>query len=196
MDLIIIAIFSVAFIFQILFSKTRFSNRKIGFFIFAAVFAAVFGFAIFISYRQYLLWKNDEMGKLFLPPYQNLDYFVYYARYRFFNSYLLSLIFGIGAFIAAKKMNKKYGGRFFEVIEPYLLMAGMSAQGTPGWILYLMVLLPMFLIINFFLSTFHFLSNKEMPRVSLYYFWLPAAIFTILISRWLSVLPLWLTLKF
>lgn len=197
MNLIIILVFSAAFIFQILLSKTRFSNQKVGFLIFASGFLVVFGFAAYFSYQQYLLWESDAVGKLLLSPYRSFDYFVSYVRFRFFNPYFLSLIFGIAGFIAARTLNKKYNKRFFETVEPHLLLTGMFIQGTPGWFFYFLIVSAVFLVIDSLMTAyFVYLKKSSAPRVSLYYFWLPAAIFTIIISRWLNNLPWWQAFEF
>lgn len=197
MNFAAIAIIAIAFVFQAVISKTRFSAQKNGFLIFLASFLLIFGDAFLSSYRQYHLWKGDVLTKGFLPPYQNFNYFIYYARYHFFDSYLLSLSMGILFFVGAEYLNRKYNGRFFETIEPYLLLTALFLSGTPGWLVYLVVFLALFLMLNFSLSTFNFLRKKEMPRISFYYFWLPSALLTILISnRWLADLPQWQILKF
>lgn len=161
--------------------------------IFIAAIISIFGNAGYQSWQQYQLWKSDDLGKLFLPPYQDFNYFVFYARTRFFNPYLLSLFFGIGFLWAAKKLNKKYQERFFEPIEPYLLGTAIFLSGHPLWLFYLIILLIISLILSLVSGRWSMVNGH---RLSLYYFWLPVAIFTIIISRWLAVLPWWQTLKF
>ena len=193
----ILFILGIVFGIQLLMPKTRIN--KSGFFgilSFAIAIIFIFGFAGYQSWQQYFLWKNSELGKFFLPPYQKLDYFVFYSRTHFFNSYFLSLLISLLFLSSAKYYNQKHGEKFFEPIELYLLAISIFLAGHPAWLFYLIILLTVFLIINFLLSTFYFLLNKEMPRISLYYLWLPVAISTILINGWLSRLPWWQTLKF
>ncbi len=186
---------SILFLLQLVLPKTRFN--KVGFLFFIASLVLVFGFAGYQSWQQYFTWKNSELGKFFLPPYQNLDYFIFYARTRFFNPYFLSLFIGFLFFWAAKYFNKKYGERFFEPIEPYLLATSIFIIGHPLWLFYLIFLLAIFLIIHILITNYHLLiAHKAMPRISLYYFWLPATISTILIGRWIETLPWWQILKF
>jgi len=163
-----------------------------------AALGFIFGFAIYRSFLQYQFWKSNELTKFFLPPYQNFDYFVFYARTIFFNSYLTSLFIGSLFLWAAKYFNKKYAERFFEPIEPYFLAISIFLIGHPGWLFYLIMLLSVFLAINIFITSYHlfFFKHKEILRISLYYFWLPAAISTILISKWIEALPWWKMLKF
>jgi|SRR3989344_5700032 len=191
---IALTILIIVLVMQLIVAKARL--KKVGFLVLAASALAIFGWAGYQAFQQYHLWKNNEVSQFLLPPYQSWDYFVFYARTRFFNPYLLSLLIGLVFLWAAKMLNKKYQERFFEPIEPYLLAMSIFLVGHPLWLFYLIILLFLFLIINFALSTFHFWLNKEMPRISLYYFWLPAAIFTIIIiSRWISSLLWWNLLK-
>lgn len=196
----IIALIILAFLFgiQLLASKARLN--KIGFFGIASfLFSAmsIFLFAGYLSFQQYFFWKNNELGQFLLPPHQNFEYFIFYLRTRFFNPYLFSLAVGIVFLVVAKYFNKKYEERFFEPIEPYLLTTSIFLVGHPTWLVYLILLLIIFLIVNILVANYHLLiTHKEMPRISLYYFWFPVAIFTILISRWLSVLPWFQMLRF
>ncbi len=197
MNIMALVLLAVILGAQLIISKTKFAGKRNGFWIFGLFVLAVFGFQIYFSWKQYGIWKNDEMGKFLLPPHQDFDYFVFYVRSRFFNPYLLSLSFGALFFWAAKYLNKKYDGRFFEPIEPYLLGASMFAVGHPMWLFYFIILIILYFIINSLFTIHNSLFKKgEMPRISLYCVWLPAAIFTILISKWISLLPWWQILKF
>ena len=199
MNIIAVVFLIAIFLIQVIAAKTHSDLRQNGFFgraFFLTAAVSLFGYAAYLSWQQYFIWINNDLTKLFLPPYASLDYFIFYVRTRFFNAYLLSLVAGLGGALAAYFLNKRFQERFFEKIEPYLLGTALFLVGHPGWIFYLIILLTLFLIINFLLSTFHFLLNKEMPRISLYYLWLPAAIFTILISRWIEALSWWQVFKF
>ena len=72
----------------------------------------------------------------------------------------------------------------FEPIEPYLLGTSMFAVGNPLWLFYLIILLSIFLIIQFIYNICYPLNAK---RLSLYYLWLPSAIFTILLEPVLRI---------
>lgn len=188
------AILVALFLIQILIPKARLNKSGLfGILSLALSAAVIFGLAFYNSWQQYLTWSGNDLSKLFLPPYQSWDYFVFYARTRFFNSYFLSLAIGLVFLAAAKYFNKKYQERFFEPIEPYLLAVSIFLIGHPGWLIYLIILLATNLLISYFLFL---ISKKKERRLSFYYFWLPAAISTILISRWLSALSWWQTLKF
>ena len=181
---------------QLIAVKTHSDIRRNGFFgrlIFLAAAVIVFGYAGYLSWQQYQVWQSTELGKLFLPPHQSFDYFIFYARTRFFNSYLLSLTVGLGGLLVAQFLNKRYQERFFETIEPYLLGTALFLSGHPGWIVYLLIIFTITLVIQIVNAMRYKLSAI---RLSLYYLWLPAALFTIIISMWLPALTWLQVLKF
>lgn len=189
---IALAILSTLFLVQIICKKAPARQGLFGILALLFSIAIIFGTAIYQSWQQYLAWQSNDLSRLLLPPHQSWDYFVFYSRIRFFNSYFLSLAIGLGFLIAAKYLNKKYQERFFEPVEPYLLATAIFVVGHPLWLFYLIILLTISLISSLVISYWS-LSQRRLP---LYYFWLPAAIFTIIISEWLSTLPWWQTLKF
>jgi len=46
--------------------------------IFASIYFRFF-YAFLLSLLQYYAWTQDAIGKLFLPPYQTIDYFLFYV---------------------------------------------------------------------------------------------------------------------
>lgn len=197
MNIVALAVLIIVFLLQLAIPKVRFSIRGNGLLIFTASALLIFGFAFYNSYQQYQAWLSNGFTKSFLPPYQNLDYFIYYARYHFFNPYLLSLGMGILFFFGALFLNKKYAGRFFEDIEPYLMLTALFLSGTPGWLVYAFVFFSVYLLASIGLTFYEVaLKNRESPRLPFYYLWLPSSLFTILISRWLIELPQWQILNF
>lgn len=187
-----LVILSIALVLQLSMGKTRLNQA--GFFglgIFLASVVAILGQGAFLSWKQYILWSGNELGQLLLPPYQSLDYFVFYSRARFFNPYIISMIFSLAILAPALYFNKKLGDRFFESGEPYILAAAIFLSGYPGVLFYLIFILAF----GTLASGAHFLRFSHARRFSFYYLWLPAALFTIIISRWLAVTPLWQSLK-
>ncbi|NCN53080.1 hypothetical protein GW950_01290 [Candidatus Wolfebacteria bacterium] len=188
MATVALTILVVVFITQLLIPKARF--EKVGLFGGQILFLTaliIFGVAAYYSYQQYLIWSSSQFSQLFLPPYQDLDYFISYTRTRFFNPYILSLIFSFLFLLSTKTLNNKFGERFFENSEIILFSLALFLVGHPGWLLYLIIIL--FTVTLF--STFHFWKKGHSDRLSLYWFWLPVGIFTILISKWLSLTTLW-----
>jgi len=197
MNIVALSIIAAVFILQLLIPKARFSTKKIGLLVFLASLFLIFGSAFYDSYRQYFVWKSDGLAQRFLPPYANLDYFIYYIRYHFFNPYLFSLAMGSLFFSGAAYLNRKFSGRFFETIEPYLMLTAIFLSGTPGWLVYVFVFLVVYLLASAGLTFYEVVLRKqESPRLPFYYLWLPSAISTIIISKWLVELPQWGIMKF
>lgn len=195
MTVLALTFIATLFLLQLALPKTWLN--KAGFLIFTVSLALVFGFAGFNSWQQYQGWLSGSTTKFLLPPYQSFDYFIFYIRFHFFNPYIVSLLIGLLFFFGAEKLNRKYEGRFFEPIEPYLLLISLFLAGTPGWLAYLVVFFGVYFLANISLTAYHFLITKKSGvRIPLFYLWLPSAISTIIINRWLAVLPIWQVLKF
>ncbi|MCL5004502.1 MAG: hypothetical protein M1170_00975 [Patescibacteria group bacterium] len=159
--------------------------------IFIVAAAAIFSLLIYYSYQQYAVWQSAEPTKFLLPPYQSANYFIKYIGARFFAPYFISLLAGIIFFFIARKMNKKYEERFFEQEELWLGALALFIVGWPGLLFYFIGLILIYLIIH----TLYFILNTSSVRISLYYWWLPLAIFVILINKWLMGLGVWRLLK-
>jgi len=163
---------------------------------------SIFLFSIFViflllfyqSYLQYQVWLSDELSKNFLEASVKIDslninisYFIFYVVTRFFAPYFISLAAALIFFIFAKKLNKRYNEKFFEPEELYLGALALFLTSWPGAMFYFIGLILIYLLIHFLLLV---ISHKSLV-VSLYYLWMPTAIFVILINKWLSTLPLW-----
>lgn len=172
--------------------KTRLNQAGFfGLLLFISSTVAILGWAVFLSWKQYLVWQGNELGRLLLPPYQSWDYFIFYSRSRFLNPYLISLAVGIIFSYFAGYFNKKFGEKFFEPAEPYFLGTALFLSGHPGWLFYLIFIL----LSGAVLSGVHFLRFRHEARFSFYYLWLPVGLFTIIISKWLANLPWWQLLR-
>ncbi|NCO44857.1 hypothetical protein GW888_02165 [Candidatus Wolfebacteria bacterium] len=157
----------------------------------------IFSFFVFQSFQQYWVWAGNELSKNLLPPYQSANYFIFYVFTRFFAPYLISLAAALVFLFLTKILNKKYGERFFEPEEFYLGASAIFLSGHPGWLFYVVFLLAIYVLIQLFSTAkSSILNSKFSPvRVSLYWLWIPTAIFVILIQRWLELLPIWQILK-
>lgn len=196
MDALVLLLISIFFLAQLVFGKTRFAFMRVGFFgslLFFVAIIAVFGFAKYQAWQQFIVWKSNDLSKLFLPPYQDWSYFVFYVRTRFFNQYLFSLATGLIAMEIARRFNRKYDNRFFEPLEPYLIGIGTFLAGYPLSLFYIPIVLVAGMIASGILS---FTGMPSGWRLSLQYLWLPMLLLTILISRWFALLPWWQTLQF
>lgn len=145
------------------------------------------------SCGQYLIWSQNKISKYFLPPYQSINYFIFYVGARFFAPYLISLMTALIFLYSAKMLNKKCGERFFYPEEFYFGALSMFLVGHPGWVFYSIILIIVYFILLF---ASHFLFSKKGGRLSLFWLWLPTAISVILVSEWIQTLLLWQVLKF
>ncbi len=177
-------------------------NADIFKYIFLFSIALIFILLFYQSWQQYQLWSQNEVSKYLLPPHQSINYFIFYALARFFAPYLISLAIAILFLISAKILNKKYQERFFYPEEPYFGALAIFLVSHPGWLFYLVFVILFYLLIHIlsFLTSYilHLKSYKSyiLPqRISLYYLWIPAAIFVIIISKWIQTLPVWQLLK-
>ncbi len=155
---------------------------------------AVFPSLIYYSYQQYIVWQSAEPSKFLLPPYQNINYFLYYIGMRFFASYIVSLSVAFLFLFAAKYFNKKYDERFFYPEEIYLSALALFLSGHPGWLFYFIGLILLYLFLHLLLAVSRRLSVNE-TRISLYYWWIPMAIFVIILNNLLIRLEWWKLLK-
>lgn len=141
---------------------------------------AVFGSSFYLAWLQYQAWASSgSFGKFLLPPYQKI-YFFYYVGWRIFTPWLVALAAAIIISQLAGFLNKRFGEKFLEPEEIKLLALGIFLTGWPGLLFFIAVALFSGLLWSI---TYHFLGKGRAP---LFYLWLPAAIFAILIE---SMLP-------
>ena len=166
-----------------IFLKKREVRRVKKYFFF--VVSAFFLFLVYLSYLQYQLWINDDLAKFLLPPYQEFSYFLFYSFMRFFSPFLISFLASLLFIFLLRFFNKKYQERFFFEEEIYFGAIAVFLVGYPGFIFYMILMLLLGII----------LTALKKERASLFYFWIPVAIFVIIISNWLTQWPIWMALK-
>ncbi|MDD5430805.1 MAG: hypothetical protein PHP03_01120 [Candidatus Pacebacteria bacterium] len=178
------------FAFQIFLWKSEVSEKKrkcIFKILFFGAIAAVFGYCLYISITQYSVWADGFYS--YLPPTVNpLNHFIPYILIHYWATFLISLILGVLGFYSANYANKKYGERFFEPEEPFLILTAIFLTGHPAWIAFVILLLLAALLFSVLNSI-----KRRGERFSLYWLWLPLAFFTIIISSWLFVNFQWLS---
>ncbi len=149
--------------------------------------AAVFGFEFYLVVLQYIDLSKDIFGRLLS---QNSAYLFSYVLPRLVYPSVIALLAAILFWRCAKFLNARSGGRFFEKEELSIFGLAIFLTGYPAFFIYFIALIAVFLIFNSALSLYHILAKKtsvkNLPRFSLYFFWLPAAIFAIIIKSWLS----------
>ena len=186
------------------FGNLRITNLvRIYEYIFLIVIVLIFILLFYQSWQQYQFWSQNEVSQYLLPPHQSINYFIFYAIARFFAPYLISLAVAILFLFSAKALNKKYQERFFKPEEPYFGALAIFLVSHPGWLFYSALLIIIYLITHIVALARNYAdSNADRRgketlsyRISMYYLWIPAAIFVIIIQRWLELLPLWSLLK-
>lgn len=149
--------------------------------IFYGTAGLIFVYEIYQSIELFNLWLGHEFGKLFLPPYQDFTYFYFEALTRFFAPYIASFVFAILVLYVASWYNRKFDNKFFEKEEPYMAALSIFLTGHPGWILYLFVTFGAYLVFHTLIQLRPSMRGERLP---LYHFWVPSAVFVILISEY------------
>lgn len=179
----------VIFIIQVF--KRNFLVKHINKILFTVISAIIVS-AIFSSVIQYFTWRNNPVSKFILPPHQEITYFLSYSGWKFFAPFVISFIAAALFYIIATLMNKKGRDRFFEKEEIIIASIALFLSGYPGVLVYFLLLVSLYLIVHIiFLAV-----RRRSDIIPLYYFWLPTAIFAIIIGNtWLSKLELWKLIK-
>lgn len=92
---------------------------------------------------------------------------------------MVSLVMALIFLKLAQYFNKKHNEKFFEKEEPYFLALAMFLSGSPGWFLYLILIL----VASLLFAISHSLLAKKFHRVSYYNFWLPLGLLAIALDR-------------
>lgn len=163
------------------------------------IFWLVFVFQIFwLVYgvrKQYLVWQADETAKYLLPPYQSVSYFLFYSYGRIISALVISFAAALLFLFLTQYLNRRFQERFFCPEEPYLGAIAILIVGHPLWLLYLMLIILTTLIGTFIkkiiphVSCFKFQVSCQ--RFSPCHFWIPLAIFIIIINK-LAVAHNWI----
>ena len=174
-----------AFVVQLInffrFKKNLWQFSRILFF---CVIGAVLIYYIYLTYAQYVLWRDSEgFTKYLAPPYKSITYILGYHFMRFALYYAISLFIALIFLFAAKHYNKKFQNRFFEPEELYLGALAIFLLGNRewnyAWILYLILLF----VFSAFGSAIFCNWLKKMERFPLYWLWLPVAILAIIVMK-------------
>ncbi len=146
----------------------------------------VFGYEFYLVILQYIYWSGSPFTQVFLSPY----YFLTYVTRMLVGQSVIAFLAAILFWQAAKFLNKRSSERFFEKEELEIFRLAIFLTGYPAFLIYFIVLILAFLIFNLALSIYHIIAEKAslsgLPRFPLYFFWLPTAIFAIIIKSWLD----------
>ena len=145
--------------------------------------------------NQYLIWQSDEATKFLLPPYQPVSYFLFYGLGRIISPLIISIAIAFIFLFLASYLNRRFGERFFYHDEPYLTAIAILIVSHPLLIIYLASILITALLGTIVkkISSKRAVSSQQSAvssRFSLYYFWIPLAIFSIIIGK-IAVVSNW-----
>ncbi|HUX35441.1 MAG TPA: hypothetical protein VMV71_00215 [Candidatus Paceibacterota bacterium] len=153
----------------------NFTVKYIRFCFFLSV-AAAFSSAFYFTFSLYRIWENNPLSAFLLPPHASWKYFASYVIPRFFSPLLVSLVFALALKIISEFLNKRFGERFFEKEEGWLMATGIFLSGYPGLLIYA----PFMLISGLLLTVIYSILKKG--RAPFFYLWLPVAVFAILLK--------------
>lgn len=152
-------------------------------FLWVASFVFILSVLSYWSWLQHEVWQSSPVMKYALPPYRGLYYFFSYVGVRFLGPWILAFLAALLVSRLAKKLNKRFEDRFFENEEIELMTLGIFLTGYPGFFIYLLLILGIGSLASL---VYTLLSRGRMP---FYYFWMPLALFAIIIENWL--IPKW-----
>lgn len=152
----------------------NFSAKHIKLCFFLSV-GAMFLSALSLMFLQYEIWKNNSVSAFLLPPHASWKYFASYVIPRFFSPLLISAVFALVLKTVSEFLNKRFGERFLEKEEGWLMATGIFLSGYPGLLIYM----PLMLVSGLLLSVAYLMLKKG--RAPFFYLWLPVAIFAILL---------------
>ncbi|MEK7519962.1 MAG: hypothetical protein AAB581_01825 [Patescibacteria group bacterium] len=85
---------------------------------------------------QYYAYKTDPFGKLFLPPYQSLDWFTYSMWKNHIAPVLFAAIAGILTYGAARGANRFFKRELFVEYDTYILLLAALIVSWPNYVVY------------------------------------------------------------
>ncbi|HOB89754.1 MAG TPA: hypothetical protein PKG74_00270 [Candidatus Colwellbacteria bacterium] len=163
--------------------------------IFVFSIAVIFLVGLYYSFDLYSVWKTNPVTAAMLPPTSPINYFIFYVFVWAFAPYVLSLMAALVFFLAFRISNKKSGEKYFENEEPWFAATAIFLCSWPGWLVYLVCLILIYLLIHLFSKIKAKFLNQtpKSERIPLYYLWVPLAIFVIVACQlWLpAILPFW-----
>ena len=133
--------------------------------------------AAYAIFSQYESWNGDPLAKYYLPPYQGIGYFIFYAGTRYAVGPLVAIAAAILFGGWANTSNKKFGDKFLEEEEGRLFALGILLAGYPGLVFYVGLLFAAALALT---VSYTILKKGRTP---LYFLWLPASACAILITK-------------
>ena len=156
--------------------------------IFLTVVIALVLFLVYSTRQQLDMWSADGVAQYLLPPFQAINYFLLYVLFRVWMPYVLSAVAAMLFLWWVHRYNRRHESKVFYSDEPWIAASAILLMGWPGLVVYALVMVVLFTTVSLSIQA----ARGRDFRVSPYYFWIPAALFAILISElWLEHTPVW-----
>ncbi|MEK9168447.1 MAG: hypothetical protein AAB698_01470 [Patescibacteria group bacterium] len=120
----------------------------------ALFFSAIL--AIIKTINQYYVWSGNELSRLLLPPYQSINYFIFYAFSRFWLGALISVAVSFLFYLFLKFLEKRQS-RFFIEGETALGFLTALLVGWPNFVIFL----PLVFVSTILIAIYRQLILKE-----------------------------------
>ena len=165
-------------------ARPRFFNKIYRLLPIVLTFFYVF-YASIETIAQYYVWSHDSFSKLFLPPYQDLSFFVFYSFGRFW----LNAILAVGAafvFYLFLKILSRHRDGLFKQGEKELGLIFALLAGWPG----IVIFIPLVFVVTVALAVARFAVFKLRTTTLGLPFIISAAIILLWGSKLVSLLGL------
>jgi hypothetical protein len=145
-------------------------------------------FLMYSTRQQFNTWSADSVAQYLLPPFQAIDYFLLYVLFRVWMPFMISAAVTALFLWWAHRYNRRHEGKVFYSDELWVVASAILLMSWPGLVVYVLVMVVLFTTVSLSIQA---VKGRDF-RVSPYYFWIPAALFAILISElWLEHMPVW-----
>ena len=134
--------------------------------------------SVFFTVLNWWLWSQQGFTQQLLPPYSPINYVLKYSWQHYWFESIVTIVTAIIVFFGIYLLNKKFEKNLFYNEEKYLAALGILATGWPNCLIFLSLVL----FLGVVLHLISFLFNKGRNRLPLFYFWIPCALLTLLLS--------------
>ncbi len=136
--------------------------------------------SIFLSYFQYLAFKEHPISKYLLPPYQPLSYFIFYSLYHYFSDFYFRILGGIINLLTVIVLNFLFKKTLFYDDEYRIVFLSSILINFP----FNLLIIPLNLLLIFFIHFKNFLFQKQfiLEKISTKNYWLFICFFLIIIN--------------
>ena len=134
--------------------------------------------SVFFTILNWWLWSQQGLTQRFLPPHSPISYILKYSWQHYWFESIVTIITAMIVFLGIYFLNKKFEKNLFYNEEKYLAALGILSVGWPNCLIFLCLVL----FLGVVLHLISFLFNKGRNRLPLFYFWIPCALLTLLLS--------------